>query len=144
MPKLVRYIVVGLLFVALAAVRYFERWLFYDPLLEYFTLGYLDGKDLPDVNNVQLFLSITFRYWLNTGISLLILYLLFLEKSIIKFSLLFYGSAFLILVILYAILIRDFDPEHYMRLFYIRRLLIQPVFIILLLPAFYYQKRLGK
>ncbi len=144
MNKVLRFTLIVLLFITLAAVRYLERYLFYDPLLAYFDLGYLNGEELPAIHQFHFFLSAAFRYWLNTLLSLLLLYLIFLETSILKFSFLFYGSAFLILMVLYAILIADFDPEHYLRLFYVRRLLIQPVFIILLLPAFYYQKRTGR
>ena len=143
MSKTLRYITVFILFMALAAVRFFERELFYDPLIAYFDTGYLDGKFLPEMDFFYFFLSVTFRYWLNCGISLLLIYLLFLEASMVKFSLLFYGCSFVVLMLLYAALISGFDPEHYLRLFYVRRLLIQPVFIILLLPAFYYQKRRG-
>ena len=144
MHKLVRYTLVFVLFILLVAVRYFEGYLFYDPLLHYFELSYLDGKDLPALDNVHLFSSISFRYWLNTLLSLGILYLVFLEKAIVKFSLLFYACAFILLIVLYVLTISTFDTDHYLRLFYVRRLLIQPIFIILLLPAFYYQKRLGK
>ena len=144
MHKVIRYIAIFLLFVTLVTVRYFEGALFYDPLLHYFELGYLNGEALPKMNYLYLFLSITFRYCLNAGISLLILYLFFKETAVVKFSLLFYGSAFLVLITLYGVFMVHFDPDHYLRLFYVRRLLIQPVFVILLLPAFYYQKRMGE
>jgi exosortase F-associated protein len=40
----------------------------------------------------------------------------------------------------FAFLIINIEEEHFMALFYVRRFLIHPLFVIILLPAFYYYR----
>ena len=82
----------------------------------------------------------TLRYVLNTLISLAVLFLVFRDKSIIKFSVLIYAIAFVVLIIFYSYFVVNPNKEDYYLFFNIRRFLIQPIFLILLLPAFYYHK----
>jgi len=133
-----------LLFTGLSLVRFFEESLFYDPLLLYFKGGYLEENQLPALKLGRIFVSISFRFWLNTIISLLILYVAFTEIAIIKFSLLFYAIVYIVLLSAYFYLLHNYEPDRYLALFYIRRFLIQPLFVILLLPAFYYQSQVRK
>ncbi|HEA30932.1 MAG TPA: exosortase F system-associated protein [Leeuwenhoekiella sp.] len=144
MAKLLKIGVILLLFAALASVRFFEKSLFYDPLLSYFKLGYLDENQLPSLDFWRLFGAICLRFWLNAAISLLVLYVAFSEIAVVKFSLLFYGVVFLILSAAYFFLIFNYEPKRYLSLFYVRRFLIQPIFVIILLPAFYYQSQVRK
>lgn len=136
-----RLISIGLLFVVLAAVRFFEEVLFYDPLLYYFESDYLEATPLPAFNFFKLLFSLSFRYWLNSVLSLLILYIAFRKTDIVRFTLILMTIAYFILVPFYGYILKNYDPEHYIALFYTRRFLIQPVLILLLLPAFYYQSK---
>lgn len=124
---------------ALAFVRFFETEIFYDPFTKFFKSEYLNA-DAPIFKTEKLLLNISFRYWLNTFLSLLIIYVAFLDKNILKFSFLFYLIMFFILFSIFILLLKDLKPENYMNLFYVRRFLIQPILVLLLLPAFYYQK----
>jgi len=144
MGKLPKIGIILVLFMALAVVRLFEESLFYDPLLSYFKGGYLEENRLPLLEYWKLLGSISFRFWLNTVISLVVLYVAFGEISIVKFSLLFYALVYILLLGGYFYILFHYDPNHYLSLFYVRRFLIQPLFVILLLPAFYYQSQVKK
>jgi exosortase F-associated protein len=58
----------------------------------------------------------------------------------VKFSVVFFILAFVILIIAFAFLIRGSLESGYLLPFYIRRFIIHPLFLLLLLPAFYYQQ----
>jgi len=144
MGKLPKISIIFLLFMVLAMVRFFEESLFYDPLLAYFKGGYLEDNQLPSLELWKLLGSISFRFWLNTVISLVVLYVSFEEIGVVKFSLLFYVLMYIVLIGVYFYLLFHYDPDQYLSLFYVRRFLIQPIFVILLLPAFYYQSQVKK
>lgn len=129
--------IVGLLVFILVLIRFFEENLFYDPFLAFFKSKF-QGKPLPDYESFKLYLNVSLRYIANAIISLGILHVLFNDKKITKLSINLYLILFLILFLLF-VLILNFS-NHHMLLFYVRRFLIQPLFLILLIPAFYYQK----
>ncbi|PKP26889.1 MAG: exosortase F system-associated protein [Bacteroidetes bacterium HGW-Bacteroidetes-2] len=140
--KMISIVGVLLLFVLLVLVRLFETELFYDPLLSFFKQDYL-LKKVPEVNVFLLLLNTFFRYVLNTMISLTILYVVFKDKDVIKFSSFLYLLALVILLPWMGYLVINASPEsNYNLLFYVRRFLIQPIFILFLLPAFYYHKHI--
>lgn len=143
MRKLFKIGAILLLFVALAAVRFLEQDIFYDPLIPFFKSNFLQTDTLPNLDIQKLLGYISLRYWVNSILSLLILWVAFNKKEIIKFSLILYAIVFFLLLIAFWILLGKYSAEDYMMLFYVRRFLIQPLLIILLLPAFYYQKRLS-
>ena len=143
MKLFIKLVVIGFLFVLLACVRFFQTELFYDPLLHFYEGNYLTQK-APVFDETKLIWNTFFRYGLNTLISLLILYVAFRNKKIMKFSFAFYGIVLALLLLVFVYLIFNMAPENYFILFYVRRFLIQPLFILLLLPAFYYQQSLKK
>jgi exosortase F-associated protein len=133
---------IGLLMLALLGlvlIRAFESQLFYDPFLSFFKLDY-QNKSLPDFDSIPLFFGLFFRYFLNTLLSLVIIYLLFKQLSLVRFSMLLYGVFFVVLVTLFFVLLHFSNQPDYLILFYIRRFLIQPLFLVLFIPAFYYQQ----
>ena len=132
----------ALLFLALLGlivVRIFEQQLFYDPFLSFFKLDY-QNKPLPSFDGAQLFLGISFRYLLNTFFSLNIIYLLFKEIQLLKFAALLFAVLFVILTLFFFSLLLFSKQPDYLVLFYVRRFLIQPLFLVLFIPAFYYQQ----
>lgn len=139
MSKILKYISVGILFLLLVCIRAFEDVLFYDPYLTFFESDYL-YIDSPRREIAKLVLNITLRFVLNMIISLGILYLIFKDKSIIKFSSLIYAVAYVLLLIPFMYFVINPKQEDYYLFFNIRRFLIQPILLILLLPAFYYYK----
>ncbi len=125
----------------LIAIRAFEDTLFYDPFLDYFKGNY-NNSPLPVINPIKLFLSLGFRYYLNSMISLALLYLLFQDGKIIKFSTVLYMLFGTVLMIAFFFVLMKMGENNKMILFYIRRFIIQPIFLILFIPAFYYQKKI--
>ena len=135
----ITYIVLLLLFGLLVLIRVFENELFYDPYLLFFKSDYLH-MDFPRREILKLSIFTTLRYILNSAISLGIIYLFFKDKSIVKFSVLIYGIAYVILIAFFLYFVINPRQEDYYLFFNFRRFLIQPIFLLLLLPAFYYHK----
>lgn len=131
------------LILLLILIRAFEETLFYDPFLNYFKDEY-SQLPFPKINIFKLFFSLGIRFYLNSVISLLLLYVIFKDTQIVKFSALIYMILGSILMISFIFILNFFGEENKMTLFYIRRFLIQPIFILLFIPAFYYQKQIKK
>lgn len=134
-------IALAILFVLLLVlIRAYEDSLFYDPFLDYFKGDYYN-LPLPVIDNVQFLVGLFFRYFLNTALSLSIIYVLFKDIDAVKFASVLYFVFFVILVgSFFFILLKSGEPNK-MGLFYVRRFIIQPLFLLLFLPAFYYQKQ---
>lgn len=136
----VRVLLATVLVLFLVLIRAYEDVLFYDPFLKYFKTDYYN-LPLPEIKNVSLFFGLFFRYFLNTVISLAIIYVLFKDIEAVKFASILYLVFFIILVVTFFFVFSFFGETNKMALFYIRRFLIQPIFLLLFLPAFYYQKQ---
>ena len=139
MRKYLKYGLVFLLFISLILIRAYATVLFYDPLLAYFKNDYL-YKGIPSFNKSLYFRDLFFRYALNCIISIVILYLIF-GKKFLKFSFWFYTIAFLVLSSVLFLILKE-GKTNYQLIFYIRRFLIHPVFLLLLLPAFYQKNKM--
>lgn len=120
-------------------IRAFENQLFYDPFLVYFES---DFKNLPfpDVDFLSLFLGLLLRYFLNTILSLFLIYSLFKDIEMVKFSTFLYVFFLFLLFGMFFIILK-FYPDGNWILFYVRRFIIQPIFVLLFIPAFYYQQQ---
>jgi len=129
-----------ILLALLVAIRAFENTLFYDPLLAYFKRSYMQTP-LPKLNVIRLFFSLGFRFYLNSIISIGILKLIFNDTKVVKFSIFLYSVFGIILMVTFFFILLKFGETNKMNLFYIRRFIIQPVLLILFIPAFYYQKK---
>ena len=140
MHKWLRYALVFLAFVALAFIRFRESVLFYDPLIHFF-YGDYQYLELPEVDWVKYSLDLTLRFMVNTLLSLAILWLVFRESSILRLAAILYGLLLLIMLPLFIGLWHISEAGNYFALFAVRRFLIQPIFIFVLLPAFYYYRK---
>ena len=132
-----KYILLLCLFGLLILIRVFENELFYDPYLLFFKSDYL-YMDFPRREILKLTLFTSLRYFMNSLISLGIIYIFFKDKSILKFSALIYIVAYIILLVLFLYFVINPKQEDYYLFFNLRRFLIQPILLLLLLPAFYY------
>ncbi len=139
MDKKYRIAIILLLFLALVMVRAFESVLFYDPFILYFQDDFLHSP-IPVFSGRNLLLSMSFRYLLNTLISLLIIHVAFQNRSFTLFSVKFYVLAYVVLSVTFFIILKGELANGYLFAFYIRRFLIHPLFVLLLLPAFYYKQ----
>lgn len=143
LQKRYRLIIIGFLFLLLVLVRAFEDVLFYDPFIEYFKNDYLK-QPIPNFSGSYLLWNMIFRYALNTIISLAIIYFAFENYDFLKFSVKFYAIAFLFLAFAFFVILKGELRQGYLFAFYIRRFLIHPLFVLLLLPAFYYKQLTSK
>lgn len=125
-----------------AVIRAFENQLFYDPFLEYFEKDF-KKMPFPDVDTFKLFGGLLLRYLLNSGLSLALIYILFSDKDILKFSTALYSFFGIVLFVLFYIILQFYAEGNWL-LFYVRRFLIQPIFILIFIPAFYYQLQYSK
>lgn len=139
MHKIVTYIIIGILLLCLVLIRAFENVLFYDPYLTFFENDYL-YIDSPRREVVKLVMYTSLRFILNTLLSLGVLYAIFKDKGILKFSVMIYTIAYVLLLLPFLYFVINPKQEDYYLFFNIRRFLIQPIGLILLLPAFYYYK----
>lgn len=139
MNKAIKIGLVLLLTILLILIRFFESDLFYDPLYSYFKSDY-SNLPIPEIDTLKFLGNITFRFLLNTFISLAILWVLFKDKGVMKFSMILYFLFFIVLTLLFSYLLFYSNSKNLFALFYVRRFLIQPLFLLLLIPAFYFQK----
>ena len=126
-------------FLGLISIRTYASVLFYDPLIGFFESSYHTGQ-LPDFDLLGLTLNTSLRFWMNSLLSLFILWLLFENKEVVQLSLWLYALSFLLLICIFYYLLAYYDSGSYMSLFYARRFLIQPILLLVLIPAFYFHK----
>ncbi len=138
MNKLTRYIFIVLLFLLLIAIRAIAISYFYDPLIHYFKSDHLN-LPFPEIHFGKYFLFLLIKYSLNTIVSLTIIYTLFLSLKTVTFAIKFYVIAFVILSVVLFVFLNFNLTDSYLPTFYIRRFLIHPLFLLVLVPAFYYQ-----
>jgi exosortase F-associated protein len=141
--KVLDIAIIGILVVGLLLIRMFEKDLFYDPFLDFFH-GYTQNKIIPEFNTIKLFLGLLYRYFMNSIFTVLIVYFLFKDISIIKLTSYLLSIFFVVLIIIFFSLLHFSKSPDYLFVFYVRRFLIQPLFLILFVPAFFYQKSVNK
>lgn len=140
MSKVLKIVLIVLLFGTLALIRAYEDSLFYDPLLNFFKGNY-SNHSLPKMDTFALQTGIALRFLMNTIISLAIIWLVFNDRGIIKLSTVLYSLLFVVFFLVFSFIIFNSEEVgNHMVLFYVRRFLIQPLFLLILLPAFYFQK----
>ena len=139
MRKSVKIVLSLFLLLLLILIRAFETALFYDPLLVYFENDYL-YKKIDDIDSWCMIIHMLYRYVLNSILSLGLIWVLFKRQDYVKFSAVFFVLAFIILMTAFIFLLKDNFQEGYLMLFYVRRFIIHPLFLLLLLTLFYYQK----
>ncbi|WP_035677057.1 exosortase F system-associated membrane protein [Flavobacterium limnosediminis] len=135
-----KFIWVLVLVLLLAMVRLLEQNLFYDPFLLFFKAEFQNAM-LPDYKSVPLFFGLFLRYFLNSALSVAVIYVVFRDVALTKFATILYLIFFVVLIVMFFGTLNFSEKPDYMLLFYIRRFLIQPLFLVIFLPAFYYQKK---
>ena len=129
------------LILLLGLIRNFEGQLFYDPLLQFFKGDY-QNEVLPDYVSWRLYGNYLLRYVLNTMVSLASLYVIFKKREIIKIAIMLY--LFFVVLLLIALYCAVNFQDNMLIVFYIRRFIIQPIFLLLFVPGFYYQEYMVK
>lgn len=136
--KYIRYTIALLLIIGLILVRKFEDSLFYDPFINYFHL--VAHHTFPEIDIAKFNASTMLRFSINTLLTVLIIWFIFWNRSYLRFSIFVLIISFIILLPLYNYLISTKFSSGEMLFFYVRRFLIQPIFVLILIPCFYYQE----
>lgn len=136
--KVLKVLQVSCLVLGLVSIRAFEGQLFYDPFIKFFK-GNFTSKALPEVSQVKLLFSYFTRFAINSFLSLLIIFVLFKKSSYVKIAITLFIILFVVLESALVIFINLNYSNTYVYLFYVRRFLIQPLFLLLFIGAFYYQ-----
>ncbi|WP_396148610.1 exosortase F system-associated membrane protein [Flavobacterium sp.] len=143
MDSKIKYFAIAGFIAILVLIRIYESNLFYDPFLEFFNDA-TQNKTIPKYDGFKLFFGLLFRYLINSICTVFIIYLLFKETNLVKLASFLLLAFFVILTILFFFLLEFSANSDVLILFYVRRFLIQPLFLILFVPAFYYQKSVNK
>jgi exosortase F-associated protein len=129
------------LMLLLIGIRACESTFFYDPLLAYFK-GDFQNQPFPKLDYFNYILHVFLRYFINSLLSIGIIYLLFKERQLIRFVSFLYAGIGAVMLIVFSVVIVYFAETHKNELFYLRRFLIQPLFLMIFIPALYYQKKI--
>ena len=142
MTRLFRILLISILVCILFAVRWYGKSFFYDPFMDYFNGDYLVAQ-FPDFVLLDLIMNLTLRYWINTFLSLVIIGIAFKQMLVVIFSFKFYLVAFVLLMLAYTYQLNHEFGNGYLIAFYVRRMIIHPLFLIILMPVLYYHKKLN-
>jgi exosortase F-associated protein len=129
------FVVIGVL--GLISVRFLENSLFYDPFLEFFKGNY-KVELAPDFILWKLILS-HFFFLLNLFFSAIVVHFMFLNKKWTLQAVLLMAVAFIFFPI-YLWCIYSKMEIGYLFTFSVRRFVIQPIILLLIIPIFYYRK----
>lgn len=135
--KYLRWLLAIICVFLLMSIRIFETQLFYDPLLSFFKSDFYN-LDFPEFDVTKHLLSMALRYGINSILSLVIIYSIFNNKDYLKLSIFIYLIGFVVFFALYYYSIHTEFSFGFTAGFYIRRLVIQPVLLLLLIPVFWY------
>lgn len=138
--KLIRIFGIGCGVIGLAVVYVLQRDLFYS--------GFSDAGagtvKVSDFDATRFFASKFFRFILNDGFSLLIIFGIFQRKDFMSFGFkLFQIELFVILPVYMLLTIFAYEQTRFF-LQHIHRLVVNPVLMMLLIPAFFYQEQREK
>jgi exosortase F-associated protein len=137
--KNLKWVFVFLGLAGLISVRIVEDSIFYDPLLAYFHEAN-NNIAFPDFDWAKLLLSYLFRFSLNLLFSTLIIHFIFLNKSWTVQAVVMMLLVFAIAFPLYLFCLYNQFTIGYLFSFFVRRLVIQPMVVLLIVPLYYYRK----
>ncbi len=129
--------------ILLISVRLFEQEWFPEKFIDYFASGNYMKSSLP-VLRFEDYFSIFLRYSVNSILSVILLQLLFKDARLTLWAVKFFIYSGVILGILFVLTVQWIRPVDYRIVFYLRRMLIQPVGLFLLLPVFYFIREATK
>lgn len=139
MKKTVRILLFLIFMAGLIGVRVVEDELFYDPFLNYFRFEGL--RPYPQIQWLPLILHHLLRYGLNVLCSCGIVYALFGERKKVKETAVLMLAVFGVVFPIYLWCLATHMEIGELLTFYIRRFVIQPILLLLIIPIFYFQKK---
>ncbi len=140
--KIVNWLLVFVGICGLISVRVVEGALFYDPFLSFFKEAN-PSISFPDFEWFPLVLHHIFRWSLNVLFSLIIIQFLFKNKMWTAQAALLMLIFFVITFAVYLYCIYTQFEIGYVFSFYMRRFVIQPLVLLLIVPLFYYRMKIN-
>lgn len=137
--KILNWLLVILGIFGLIGVRALEDIIFYDPFLNYFHEANKRAT-FPDFDGLKLILNHLFRFFLNLFFSAMVVYFIFKNKKWTLQAIVLMGIVFVITFPIYLYCIYSKFEIGYLFSFYMRRFVIQPLILLLIIPLFYYRK----
>ena len=141
--KILNWLFAAIAIFGLIAVRMVEDRLFYDPFQAFFHLANKHA-DFPDFEWTPLILNYLFRFGLNLVLSAAVVYFIFKNKQWTLQAIVLMLIVFAITFALYLYCIHTQFDIGYLFSFYMRRFVIQPLILLLIIPLFYYRKHVQK
>ncbi|MPS74692.1 MAG: exosortase F system-associated protein [Chryseobacterium sp.] len=132
------WILLGVL--GLIGIRGLEDRIFYDPFLQFFKSADQSAV-FPNFIWGKLVLGYLLRFALNAFFSLWIIQFLFQNKEWTRQAFILILLVFMMVFPIYLYCIYDKFQFGYLFSFYVRRFVIQPLTVILIIPIFYYRKK---
>ncbi len=139
--KIVRWLLVFVGICGLMSVRMVENQLFYDPFLSFFKEAN-PGISFPEFDWFPLIINYISRWSLNLLFSLMIIHFLFNNKIWTFQAALLMLIFFVITFAVYLYCIYTQFETGYVFSFYMRRFVIQPLVLLLIVPLFYYRMKI--
>lgn len=141
--RVLKWLLVLVAVAGLIAVRMVEGTLFYDPFQFYFHEANKDAV-FPNFIWSRLILGHFFRFGLNLLFSVLIVQLIFSKLKWTIQAGVMMVAVFLIALPIYLYCISTHFEIGYLFSFYMRRFVIQPIILLLIIPLFYYRQHLTR
>lgn len=141
--KMVKWFLVAFAVLGLIAVRVVEREIFYDPFQEFFHLSNKHAP-FPSFEWLPLILNYLYRFLLNLLLSAAIVSLIFKNKQWTLQAIVLMLIVFAITFPIYIYCIHTHFEIGYLFSFYMRRFVIQPLILLLIIPLFYYRQHILK
>lgn len=138
MFRILRWLLVGIGIIGLISVRSSEAVLFYDPFLAFFKLE-VKPDTFPQFEWAPLLTSYLHRFFLNLFFSLLIIHFIFLRPVWTFQALVLIGLSQILFTLIYVYLIQNEFNAGYLFSFYVRRFVIQPLVLLIIIPLFYFR-----
>ena len=141
--KILNWVLVFVAVLGLISVRLLENKLFYDPFLDFFKGNY-KVNEIPKFVWEKLIISHFFRFLLNLFFSALVIHFMFLNKKWTQQAIVLIDLAFLFFLPIYLWCLYTKMEIGFLFTFSVRRFVIQPIILLLIIPIFYYRKKLMK
>ena len=141
--KILNWILVFVGILGLVSVRFLEDKIFYDPFLAFFKGNYKVAQ-IPEFLWGKLIISHFFRFFLNLFFSAVVIHFMFLNKKWTQQAVVLITVAFLFFFPIYLWCLYTKMEIGYLFTFSVRRFIIQPIILLLIIPIFYYRKKLMK
>lgn len=139
--KIVNWIIVIIAVLGLIGIRAVEDKIFYDPFLEYFHEANKKA-DFPDFEWGKLIFNYIFRFLLNLIFSVIAVHFIFKRKAWTIQAAILMILVFAVTFPIYLYCISTKFEIGYLFSFYMRRFVIQPLVLLLIIPMFYYRQKL--